>query len=87
MRKTAILAGCTLLFIVFMIVVVLLGVNTPAGQRIITGRVNSYLQKKLNVPVHIDHIGIRIPDWVYLTCNKTHWLQVISYISIWICGL
>lgn len=66
MRKTAILAGCTLLFIVFMIVVVLLGVNTPAGQRIITGRVNSYLQKKLNVPIQIDHIGIRIPDWVAL---------------------
>lgn len=66
MRKTAILAGCTLLFIVFMMIVVLLGVNTPAGQRIITGRVNSYLQKKLNVPIHIDHIGIRIPDWVAL---------------------
>lgn len=66
MRKTAILAGCTLLFIIFMMAVVLLGINTPAGQRFITNRVNSYLQQKLQVPFHIDHIGIRIPDWIAL---------------------
>lgn len=66
MRKIAILTGCTLLIFLLVITVVLLGINSQAGQRFITGRVNSYLQQKLNVPFHIDHIGVRIPDWISL---------------------